>query len=141
MTDIVCRSKIHGEIVEEPGLAFDAPAFGERVFLVVAAGGKERGGGVAKGFAGVIVEVVRQFTLSPFAGPAEFAFDVGREFRCQELFPSVATGVAETDPGEVEEFVGEDPGALGEIIAEAGMKMDFAAADSGAADGWARTVV
>ena len=58
-------------------MAFGAPTFAERIFLVIAAGGKERGGGVAKGFAGVVIEVTGQRLLTPLAGPAEFASRVG----------------------------------------------------------------
>ena len=44
-------------------------------------------------------------------------------------FPGGAARIAKADPGEVEEFVSEYPGALDGVIADTRMKMDFAAAD------------
>ncbi len=74
------------------------------------------------------------------AGPAEFAFGVVGEFVFEELFPGGAARVAEADPDEVEEFVGEDAGALGGLAAKAGVEMDFAVANIRARDGRARAI-
>lgn len=124
----------------EPGAALFAPALGEGVLFVLVATGEEPSGGIAERLAGVGREVRREFPFPPFAGPAESALRVGGQFRLQDLLPGVAAGVAEADPGEMEEFVGEDAGVFGWIVAEAGMEMNFAAADIGAADGGERTV-
>jgi hypothetical protein len=120
---------------EEPGAAAGAPAGGEGVLFVVRTGGEEPGGGVTEGLTGVVRESLWEFVFAPLAGPAEFAAGAGFEFTLEDVLPAGAARVAQAGPGKVKQFMGKNAGAFRGAAAEAGMEMNFAAADGGAADG------
>ena len=56
--------------------------------------------------------------FSPLGGPAEFAGQIPVKFLGEKGFPGASFGVGEAGPDEVEEFVDQDPGALGGLAAE-----------------------
>ena len=124
----------------EPGAAFFAPTMGEGELLVSGWAGEKPGGGVAKRLADVMGKASGEFGFAPETRVAEFASRAALQFGVEELIPGVAAGVAEADPGEVEEFVGEDAGVLGWVRLVRGMEVDEAAADIGCADGLAAAV-
>jgi len=134
------RLDVHGNVGEEPGAAAGTPAVGEGELFVVRAGGKEPGAGVAEGLAGIGGEVGREFLFTPLAGPAEFTAGGGGELRFEDGFPGGAAGIAESNPGEMEEFVGENTRTLRRVAAERGVEVNFAAEEVGAAESVAVSV-
>ena len=105
----------------EPGAARGAGVSGEGELVVAVEAGPEPGGGIAEAFAGVFAPAAGavgavlgvEGAFSPFGGPAEFAGEIYVKFLSEKGFPGAALGVGEAGPDEMEEFVDQDPGALG----------------------------
>jgi hypothetical protein len=110
----------------EPGSAKGAGVIGEGELVVAGEAGPEPGGGIAEALAGVFAPAAgaakgiigAEGEFSPLGRPAEFAGQIPVKFLSEKGFPGAALGVGKAGPDEVEEFVDEDPGALGGLAAE-----------------------
>ncbi len=128
----------------EPGSASWLGVFGEGELVVPIKAGPEPGGGVAEALTGIFAPAAGAVTtvagaegvFPPFGGPAEFAGEVEVKFLREKGFPGASLGVGEAGPDEMEEFVDEDPGALGGLAAERGVEDEEAfAGKTGGVDG------
>ena len=94
--------------------------------------GEEPGRGIAEAFAGVTAPcagtalVIRtaELALAPLRAPAEFARDVAVQFSDEDLFPTLARGVGQTHPGEMEDLVDQNSLKLTPALEHFGIKQD-----------------
>ena len=110
----------------EPFPASRAHISGKGEFRMPGDAAPQPGGGIAEGLAAVLAPAPgaargigrsqRQF--APLGAPSEFAPGARAELPAEMPLPAVAQGIAEPDPDEVRQLVGEDSGKLGGCAVE-----------------------